>query len=133
MFLGRKWGRFPQQIRTHGGSLRVDKQSDRMAKKRKYITCEVKRRADKAFFSDTEFLLSVGQVGAKHLQLACASLLNYRLLHENKCYIPTKLFISYTQILSVSILILNICVFLGVIVFHDSLHHITCQSASLST
>ncbi len=40
-------------------------------------------------------LLSVGQVGAKHGQLACASSLKNRLFHYNKCNIPTELPVGY--------------------------------------
>ncbi len=47
--------------------------------------------------SDRVSLLSVEQVGSKHQLLACASLLNYQLLHQNKCKIPILLALKYKQ------------------------------------
>ncbi len=61
---------------------------DITVKKRKYCPSEMKRQVGKAQFNfqplsstEREAGDSVGQVGAKHLWLACASLLNYQLFH----------------------------------------------------
>ncbi len=82
------------------------------AKKRKYSPSEAACQADKTRFrtrvnlslalsrfgalkerlemkSDVELLLSVGQVGAKHRRLTCASSLSFGLFYWNKYNIPT--------------------------------------------